>query len=676
MTIIGLAANDQSLSIVSKPKVASGDQNSVKVQIDFDAVWDDYGKSAVFFTDKKPKDVYEIILVNGECVIPFEVLEKSGVLYIGVRGVNASEDKVKTSTLVKYKIVDGAPEGEGASVPPTSNVYRQLLTAYGKQEDLLAIEKAERKTADNDEANERKAEIAVERARIDQMLADGEVVEDGLFYVVSKSITAATSEKTLTIQLPESFRINPLVFVNVRPENNIDWYFGTSGTQSGGSGGSSSGSGASPDDETPTELKFTYVSKVGASVPGWVQFIIAKTESAFLGGKDAELADLRVDMDGKTHDSAGSAVRDQFVALADIIKNSKLYSRPEMQAIEVEGYFVRDNGLIAENESYSISEAIHVPGGYRIVFGAEGYKTQVAMISKKNSDETFTPLVTSVDSDFHVYEYTTTEDTDIVLSWSHDREHSLIIFADLHSFSDALKAYANKRILETTETNELDNVSLSLFSNFGVVGDSYASGELYFDGDFHDVYNISWGQVLARKTGTKCVNFSAGGLSTRGWLNNSKGLSLLLETEPQDIYYLALGINDANNYGAEYLGSLRDLQENYAQNPDTFYGNYGKIIGNIKNHAPNAKIVMFSIVPTTEMKAAYNDAIFEIADHFGVPYIVQTDDSFFTSDFYGNGKVEGHPTAPVYSGMANAFERLLKKCIIENYEYFSDAYMH
>lgn len=127
MTMIKLVATDQLLSIATQPKVASGDQNSVGIHVDFDSKWDSYSKSAVFFTSKD-KTIYEEILIDGECVIPHEVLSKSGLLYIGVRGVNSADSKVKTSSLVKYKIAEGAPAGDGTTVPPSADVYQQLLT--------------------------------------------------------------------------------------------------------------------------------------------------------------------------------------------------------------------------------------------------------------------------------------------------------------------------------------------------------------------------------------------------------------------------------------------------------------------------------------------------------------------------------------------------------------------
>lgn len=137
MTTISLFTNDQHLSVAMQPKIASGDWNSVRLHVDFDAKWDAYAKSAVFFTSND-ETVYEMILTAGECTIPHEVLAESGILYIGVRGVKASNQAVKTSSIVKYKVVDGAPAGNGTTVEPTADVYQQILSAYGSVDDRFA----------------------------------------------------------------------------------------------------------------------------------------------------------------------------------------------------------------------------------------------------------------------------------------------------------------------------------------------------------------------------------------------------------------------------------------------------------------------------------------------------------------------------------------------------------
>lgn len=334
-----------------------------------------------------------------------------------------------------------------------------------------------------------------------------------------------------------------------------------------------------------------------------------------------------------------------------------------------EGQYIQNNGKISANTSYSTSNPVFVPRGYRVTFKATGYLHYVAMIAKVNDDGTYTPLVNSIDSTERTYVYTAETDLDVVFSLRTENGYSLKLSVDLFNLHRILVADIQR---QETEAYEQDYVSLSLFSKFGVVGDSYASGEMYYGGGFHDVYGVSWGQILARKLGTTCVNFSSGGQTTRSWLTAEEGLPLLRATEAQDIYYLALGINDANNGGADYLGAVDDIETG----ADSFFGNYGKIITAVQEHAPNAKLVLFTTVANTDMKATYNEAIIAIADHFGLPYIAQTDDPFFTSSFYANGMVSSHPVAVVYSGMAEAFNRLLKKCVISNFDYFSDAFMY
>lgn len=127
MTMIALYLSDQLLSVSLKPTLASGDQNSVLLHVDFDTEWNNYARSAVFYTSEDDT-VYEMLLTDGECQIPHEVLAEPCTLYIGVRGVNSDDNTVKTSTLVKYRVVEGAPVGNGTTVPPTDDVYKQIMT--------------------------------------------------------------------------------------------------------------------------------------------------------------------------------------------------------------------------------------------------------------------------------------------------------------------------------------------------------------------------------------------------------------------------------------------------------------------------------------------------------------------------------------------------------------------
>lgn len=278
----------------------------------------------------------------------------------------------------------------------------------------------------------------------------------------------------------------------------------------------------------------------------------------------------------------------------------------------------------------------------------------------------------------------------VIARYNNDITGVYDVVLDVSQYPNAYKVYANNNgvssVTPTINKAQIDLVlnidtpycDLSLFRKVGVVGDSYASGELYFNGDYTDKYEISWGQIMARKHGFVCTNYSAGGLSTRTWLTSWAGLEKLNASDAEDLYLLALGINDQYKLGEPYLGNITDItsHNSMADYGDTFYGNYGRIIENIKAHAPNAKIVMFTCAADTELYRKFNNAIIDIANHYKIPYIVQMDDDFFDSAIYKN-MAGGHPRALAYSGMAVAFDRLLTKCMMNNYNgYFADLFMY
>ncbi len=124
MTKIELIAKDQELTADEKPVVASGNQNTVVIEVDYSDEWEGYAKSAVFFTENN-STAYEVAMDDNSCIIPHEVLADVTKLYIGLRGVNG--DEVKASSLVRWNIVKGAPVGEGTAVEATPTPYQQVL---------------------------------------------------------------------------------------------------------------------------------------------------------------------------------------------------------------------------------------------------------------------------------------------------------------------------------------------------------------------------------------------------------------------------------------------------------------------------------------------------------------------------------------------------------------------
>lgn len=213
--------------------------------------------------------------------------------------------------------------------------------------------------------------------------------------------------------------------------------------------------------------------------------------------------------------------------------------------------------------------------------------------------------------------------------------------------------------------------SFTQFPKIGVIGDSYASGEIYIGDSGEDYYNLSWLQCIARTCGIVGTNFSSGGLSTRSWLTAPRGLSLVNSSDAQNLYIFALGINDYYALGEDYLGSPDDIKEDYTTNPDTFYGNYAKIIEQVKIKAPNAKLLMLTTANTNTVPMKFNNAIEYIANHYSIPFARQYEYEFFQSAYYKN-MVGGHPTAMVYSGMAEAFKQIFSDVCVKYQSYFND----
>lgn len=140
MTTIHAKTIDQTLIATVMPKVACNNQNTVRLSVTFDYAWEDYTKSAVFHSSNRPDRYEAVFLPDGYCYVPTEVLLEPGWLYISVKGVDTTTGQEKSSTELKYKILQGAPSLVISA--PTDDVYHQLLKSNQVLQELLAIERA------------------------------------------------------------------------------------------------------------------------------------------------------------------------------------------------------------------------------------------------------------------------------------------------------------------------------------------------------------------------------------------------------------------------------------------------------------------------------------------------------------------------------------------------------
>ena len=259
--------------------------------------------------------------------------------------------------------------------------------------------------------------------------------------------------------------------------------------------------------------------------------------------------------------------------------------------------------------------------------------------------------ITNIKNSLHFYKY-----TDNTLSIAN-------VPADAKAVGDMLNETASIR------------ASVSMYASFGVLGASWDNGYIYTDENTpHRITNLSWGANLARMNGNTFKCYARDGVTTRSALTNQYCLPKLLSSTANDLYILTLGGNDARNLGIEYLGTINDINdEDYTQNADTFYGNYGRIISQIMEHAPNSKIIMAMFYDSNrhnEVRGQFFNATIEIANHFNIPVAYWEHDPFYTSPLLYENYIGGHPTAVQLSGLAKSFERIYSECVYNNYDYF------
>ena len=304
------------------------------------------------------------------------------------------------------------------------------------------------------------------------------------------------------------------------------------------------------------------------------------------------------------------------------------------------GHYVQSDGTYQTSGNFNLSSSITLPANTTIKFNAKGYNENVAVLAKVESG-VYTPLVISIDSNERTYTYTTFVEISVVISTN-------------KAVSPEYSIYTSRIDTIDSRLDKIEN-DVFAFASMGVIGDSLASGASSYSGGTADRPNYSWGKFIQRVYGTEVSLFSSGGFTTREWLSNTHGLAALNAANVLDCYVIALGENDAYSLGSDYLGTSSDVHVgSEAQNADTFYGNYSKIIAAIKTKSPRAKIFCLTIAkPSTTSKVNYNTAIKALADMYTNTYPVDlAADSFYSSLLFNSVWYSTHSTAIGYKLIA------------------------
>lgn len=175
----------------------------------------------------------------------------------------------------------------------------------------------------------------------------------------------------------------------------------------------------------------------------------------------------------------------------------------------------------------------------------------------------------------------------------------------------------------------------SIFRTICCIGDSFSSGELQTEEKvggtcYHDIYEHSWGQYLARMTGAKAYNFSRAGMSAKEYCESfADSRGLWDPAYASQAYILALGINDLLNL-KHPVGDISDIDlSDWRNNKQTFAGFFGQIVQRMKEIQPNAKF-FFMTMPRyardteeiAELRRQHSDILYQMAELFSNAYVL------------------------------------------------------
>ena len=226
----------------------------------------------------------------------------------------------------------------------------------------------------------------------------------------------------------------------------------------------------------------------------------------------------------------------------------------------------------------------------------------------------------------------------------------------------------------------------SVFRTVGFIGDSLSSGEFETmdptgKRGYHDLYEYSWGQYIAKKNGLKAYNFSRGGMTAKEYMESfaeERGF-----WDPQkacQCYVIALGVNDIVNRGME-IGSLEDIDsDDYRKNKPTFLGYYAAIVARYKEISPDAKFFFVGFPRQTEnqhteRKLQTNEQLRKLAAYFENAWFIDlyTYGPYYDRRFDEHFRLHGHLNPSGYILTAQLIDSYIDYIVRHNPEDFKHA---
>ena len=226
----------------------------------------------------------------------------------------------------------------------------------------------------------------------------------------------------------------------------------------------------------------------------------------------------------------------------------------------------------------------------------------------------------------------------------------------------------------------------AIFRTIGFVGDSLSSGEfetinLEGNKEYHDLYEYSWGQHIARRNALKAYNFSRGGMTAKEYIESfADSRDFWDKDKACQAYVIALGVNDLYNCKWE-LGSISDIdKDDYHKNAETFAGYYAQIISRYKEISPDAKFFLVGL--PNDMREGLEETtkgminlLYDFSNHFENTYVLDLYQygCVFDSDFKSKYYLHGHMNPMGYIYFAEMIDSYIDYIVRNNPQDFKYA---
>ncbi len=218
----------------------------------------------------------------------------------------------------------------------------------------------------------------------------------------------------------------------------------------------------------------------------------------------------------------------------------------------------------------------------------------------------------------------------------------------------------------------------AIFRTIAFIGDSLSSGEFETVGadgnrSYHDLYEYSWGQFIARKNGVKAYNFSRGGMTAKWYLDSFAEENGFWDKDKAcQAYVIALGVNDIYNQNMK-IGDAKDITATVFSEDRPFISYYAEIIKKYKEISPDAKF-FFVTFPNegnrkdrTKTEGMIN-ALHALAEHFDNSYVINLYEygPIYDDEFRKKYFLHGHMNPMGYILTANLIDSYIDYIIRTN----------